>query len=112
MEGNYNNMNNNINIFFYAIVKDINGQFFKKEFKVISKPTETVGSLIALFFKSSKLCPYIYSCYFSEKNLARYETFNLEQIGIINNSKIDVVYVEFDDPDPFEYEIEDINILA
>ena len=111
MEENFNSMNNNINVFFSRIVRDINGQLFQKEFKVISKPTETVKSLINLFFKSTNLSLHSFKFRFSGKNLLNFEEVKLEQIGIINNSKIEVIYIQMEDGPPVEYEIEDINSI-
>ena len=86
------NMNNIITIFFSVDVKESNGQFTKKEYKINARPNETIKELISRFFQLTGLglSKYSFKFYYLEKNLQNHEMSTLAQFGLVNNSKIQV----------------------
>ena len=85
-------MNNIITIFFSVDVKESNGQFTKKEYKINARPNETIKELISRFFQLTGLglSKYSFKFYYLEKNLQNHEMSTLAQFGLVNNSKIQV----------------------
>ena len=85
-------MNNIITIFFSVDVKESNGQFTKKEYKINARPYETIKELISRFFQLTGLglSKYSFKFYYLEKNLQNHEMSTLAQFGLVNNSKIQV----------------------
>ena len=61
-------MSNYITIFFSGKIKDINGNFSRKDFKVIAKPNETVKELISRFYQLVGLSLHFRSEFY-DKNL-------------------------------------------
>ena len=94
MQENLYNMSNNITIFFSGMIKVGKKQFSKKSFQVTAKLNETVKDLITRFFQLTGLPPKNYHLKFSRKHLQNYETSTLAQIGLANNSKIEIEYFE------------------
>ena len=87
-------MDNNITVIFFGNTQ-VNGQKTNIEFKIIANPNETVKVLLSRFFEKSGLSSN-HKFYFSNKNLENYETLTLTQMGITNNSKIEVRYIELE----------------
>ena len=94
MQENLYNMSNNIIIFFSGMINLGKKQFAKKSFQVAAKLNETVKDLITRFFQLTGLSPDNYHLKFSGKHLQNYETSTLAQIGLANNSKIEIEYFE------------------
>ena len=94
MQENLYNMSNNIIIFFSGSINLGKKQFAKKSFQVAAKLNETVKDLITRFFQLTGLSDKNYHFKFSGKHLQNYETSTLAQIGLANNSKIEIEYFE------------------
>jgi len=116
MKANINTLNYTITIKFSGTVLDFDGQKCYYELEVPSNLNERVSDLISRFFQISGLNSENYRFYFGGENLEKYKSHGLFQIGLKNNSKIELAYVElevfrndndnlgnFDDENNFEF---------
>ena len=116
MKANINTLNYTITIKFSGTVLDFDGQKCYYELEVPSNLNERISDLISRFFQISGLNSENYRFYFGGENLEKYKSNGLFQIGLKNNSKIELAYVElevfrndndnlgnFDDENNFEF---------
>ena len=88
------NKDNTFNIIVAGKVKDFDGMESECEYNVLCDPNDTVKSFISNFFKIYGLEPSKYKLYKNKENLEKYGTETLSQIGMKNNLKIDLAFVE------------------
>ena len=88
------NKDNTFNIIVAGKVKDFDGMESECEYNVLCDPNDTVKSFISNFFKIYGLEPSKYKLYKNKENLEKYGTKTLSQIGMKNNLKIDLAFVE------------------
>ena len=94
MQGNYNN--NTITIIFSGVIQESSGQKITKKIIITANPNETVKTLLKRFFNTTKLSQNSYKFKFSKKNLASYEEWTLAQMGLVNNSVIELTYIQLE----------------
>ena len=93
---NFNNMNNTIIIKFSGIVKDFDGELSQCEWDIPSNPNEKVQDLLSRFLRISGINKGDYRFYINNKSLENYKSSTLSQINLVNNSRIDISYVELE----------------
>ena len=102
-------MNNSINIIFSGTIKDKNGQTTKRQFNIPSNSNEFVKDLISRFYQITGLDPNCHKFYFQKKNLINYESSTLLEIGLVNNSIIEITYIELESMNFVENDSNDNN---
>ena len=90
------NQDNTFNIIVAGKVKDFDGIKSECEYNVPCKPNDTVKIFISNFFKISCLDPSSYKLYKNQENLEKYVTKTLSQMGMKNNLKIDLAFVDLE----------------
>ena len=96
MSINLYNMNYSIIIIFAGNVKDFDNQQSQCQWNIPANPNETVGNLILRFFQISGISKEDHRLYFNNMNLESYKNYALFQIGLTNNSRIDISYIELE----------------
>ena len=96
MSINLYNMNYSIIIIFAGNVKDFDNQQSQCQWNILAKPNETVGNLILRFFQITGISKEDHRLYFNNNNLESYKNYALFQIGLTNNSRIDISYIELE----------------
>ena len=102
-------MNNSINIIFSGTIKDKNGKKTKRQFNIPSNSNEFVKDLISRFYQITGLDPNCHKLYFQKKNLINYESSTLLEIGLVNNSIIEITYIELESMNFVENDSNDNN---
>ena len=89
-------MNSNFIIIVSGIVKDFDGYSSSCEYDVPCNPNDTGKIFILKFFQISCLNPCEYKLYYKKDNLEKFSVNTLAQIGLKNNSVIDLAYIELE----------------
>ena len=96
MSINLYNMNYSIIIIFAGNVKDFDNQQSQCQWNIPANPNETVGNLILRFFQITGISKEDHRLYFNNMNLESYKNYALFQLGLTNNSRIDISYIELE----------------
>ena len=96
MSVNFYNMNNYIMLIFFGKVKDFDNQISLCEWNILANPNETVQNLILRFFQITGLNKEKHRLYFNNMILESYQNYALFQLGITNNSRIDVSFIDLE----------------
>jgi len=96
MSVNFYNMNNSIMLIFFGKVKDFDNQISLCEWNILANPNETVQNLILRFFQITGINKEKHRLYFNNMILESYQNYALFQLGITNNSRIDVSFIDLE----------------